>query len=172
MSHTYGTLGFVVIVILYGGIGFAAAVGTISIVRKIFTPKAEQILYAMSLIVIALIYLAFTAYFGLASAWRLEVAAVAVFAALGLLGVRLPYALIVGYPLHGLWDLLHELQAHGVCSAFDPGQLTTIPLAYGVFCAVFDVYVGVYFYTRRGEWNASWKTDDSPAIRLGRRVLE
>ena len=158
MSHAYSMLGFVVIVTLYGAIGYLAAAGAISTARKIFAPKTEQIVYAMSLIVIALLYLAFTAYFGVASVWRVEVAAVAAFAALGLMGVRLPFALIVGYPLHGLWDLLHELQAHGVCSAFDHGQLTPIPLAYGVFCAVFDCYVGAYFYTRRADWSAAWKT--------------
>jgi hypothetical protein len=158
MSHGYSMLGFVVIVILYIVIGLLAAAGAISIARKILAPKAEQIVYAMFLIMIALFYLAFTAYFGVATAWRLEMAAVAAFAVLGLLGVRLPFALIVGYPLHGLWDLLHELQAHGICSAFDPGQLTAIPLAYGVFCAAFDFSMGAYFCTRRAEWSAAWKT--------------
>jgi hypothetical protein len=158
MSHGYSMLGFVVIVILYVVIGLMAAAGAISMARKILAPKVEQIAYAMFLIMIALFYLAFTAYFGVATAWRLEMAAVAAFAALGLLGVRLPFALIVGYPLHGMWDLLHELQAHGVCSAFDPGQLTAIPLAYGVFCAAFDFCMGAYFYTQRVEWSAAWKT--------------
>lgn len=79
------------------------------------------------------------------------------FAAIGLLGVRLPYALIVGYSLHGLWDLLHEFQAHGTYSAFKPGQLTAIPLAYGVFCAAFDFYMATYFYGRRAEWIREWK---------------
>jgi hypothetical protein len=147
-----------VIVILYAVIGLMAAAGAIFIARRILAPKAEQIFFAMFLIMIAAFYLAFTAYFGVATAWRLETAAVVVFAALGLLGVRLPFALIVGYPLHGLWDLLHELQAHGVCSAFDPGQLTAIPLAYGVFCAAFDFCMGAYFYTRRAEWSVAWKT--------------
>jgi len=76
---------------------------------------------------------------------------------IGLLGVRLPFALIVGYPLHGLWDLLHELQAHGAYSAFEPGQLTAIPLAYGVFCAAFDFCIAAYFYARRADWSAAWK---------------
>jgi hypothetical protein len=150
-------LGFVVIVILYAVIGFMAAAGTISIAQKIFTPTAEQAFYAMFLMMIAAFYLAFTAYFGVAGAWRLEIAAVVTFVAIGLLGVRLPFALIVGYPLHGLWDFLHELQAHGAYSAFEPGRLTTIPLAYGVFCAVFDFCMGVYFYPRRGKWSAAWK---------------
>jgi hypothetical protein len=46
-------------------------------------------------------YLAFTAYFGIATAWRLEATAVLTFAAMGLLGARVPAALIVGYPLRG-----------------------------------------------------------------------
>lgn len=157
MGEGYGMLGFVVIVILYAGIGLMAAAGTIVTVRKIPGPKAEQIFYAISLIMIATFYLAFAAYFEVATAWRVETAAVVAFVAIGLLGARLPFALIVGYSLHGLWDLLHELQAHGA-SAFEPGQLTAIPLAYGIFCAVFDFYMAAYFYTRRAEWSAAWNT--------------
>jgi len=67
----------------------------------------------MFLIMIAGFYLAFAAYFGVGTAWRLETAVVLAFAAIGIAGVRLPFALIIGYPLHGLWDVLHELQAHG-----------------------------------------------------------
>jgi hypothetical protein len=85
----------------------------------------------------------------------LETAVVFAFAAIALLGMRLPVALIVGYSLHGLWDLLHELQAHGAHSGFEPGQLTAIPLAYGVFCAAFDFCMGAYLYTRRAEWSAA-----------------
>jgi hypothetical protein len=150
-------LGFVVIVVLYAAIGFLAAAGAIVIGRKIFAPKAEQIFYAMFLIMVAAFYLAFAAYFGAATAWRLETAVVVAFVAMGLLGARLPFALIVGYPLHGLWDLLHELQAHGAYNAFEPGQLTAIPLAYGFFCAAFDFCVAAYFYARRAEWSAAWK---------------
>ena len=155
MDPRYRMLGFVVIVILYAVIGIMAA-GAIVIVRKVLAPKAEQIFYAMFLIMIAAFYLAFAAYFGVATAWRLETAVVVAFVAIGLLGARLPFALIVGYTLHGLWDLLHELQAHGAYSAFEPGQLTAIPLAYGVFCAAFDFCMGAYFYARRAEWNAAW----------------
>ena len=150
-------LGLVVIVILYAVIGLMAAAGVILIARKIFAPKTEQIFYAMFLIMIATFYLAFTAYFGVATAWRLETVAVGVFAIIGLAGTRLPFLLIVGYFLHGLWDLLHELQAHGAHSGFDPGQLTAIPLAYGFFCLAFDSCVAVYFIGRSGEWSASWR---------------
>jgi Family of unknown function (DUF6010) len=152
-------LGFVVIMILYWVIGLMAAAGAIFISRKFFAPKSEQIFYAMFLIMIAAFYLAFVDYFGVATAWRLETAVVVAFVAIGLLGVRLPFALIVGYSLHGLWDLLHELQAHGAYSAFEPGQLTPIPLAYGVFCAAFDFSMAGYFYVRRAQWIAAWKAE-------------
>jgi hypothetical protein len=151
-------LGFVVIVILYAMIGLMAATGAIFIIRKIFTPKAEQIFYAMFLIMIAAFYLAFANYFRITTAWRLEIAAVFAFVAIALPGARLPFVLMVGYSLHGVWDLLHELQAHGVYSAFEPGQLTPIPLAYGFFCAAFDFCMAAYFYARRAEWITAWKT--------------
>ena len=151
-------IGFVVIVILYAVIGFLAATGTISISRKVFAPRAEQIFYAMFLILVAQFYLAFASYFHETTAWRLETFIVLGFVAISLLGTRFPLALVAGYSLHGVWDLLHELQAHGAYSAFHPGQLTAVPLAYGFFCAVFDFYVAAYFYTRRGEWTADRKS--------------
>jgi len=90
MGHGYSMLGFVVIMILYAVIGLMAAAGTISITRKLLAPKTEQIFYAMFLIMIAAFYLAFAAYFGVASAWRVETAVVVEFVVIGLLGVRLP----------------------------------------------------------------------------------
>ena len=99
-------LGFVVIAALYVVIGVMAAKGTICIFRKILTPKSEQVFYSAFLIGIASIYLAFVAYFGATIAWQAETTMVVAFAVIGLLGVRLPLALIVGYSMHGLWDLL------------------------------------------------------------------
>ena len=156
MDQGYSLLGFVVIVILYATVGLLAAVGTISITQKIFGPKAEQFFYGMFLVMIAAFYLAFVAYFGNAAAWHVETAAVLVFAMISVFGVRIPVALIAGYSLHGLWDLLHELQAQGAFSALEPGQLTAVPLAYGVFCAAFDVCIAGYSYARRAEWGAAW----------------
>ena len=150
-------LGFIVIVILYATIGLMAAAGAIFIVRKILAPRAEQIFYAAFLVMIAAFYLAFAAYFEAATAWRIETAVVLAFAAIALPGARLPLALIAGYSLHGLWDLLHELQAHGAYSASEPGQFTPIPLCYGVFCAAFDFCMAAYFYTRRADWIGAWK---------------
>jgi uncharacterized protein DUF6010 len=150
-------LGFAVIVALYVVIGLMAAVGAIFIVPKILGLKAEQIFYAMFLIMIAAFYLAFASYFRAEAAWRLEMAVVIAFAAVALAGVRLPLILIIGYSLHGVWDLVHELQAHGVYSMFQPGQLTPLPLAYGFFCAAFDFCMAVYFYAQRDEWTAARK---------------
>ena len=152
MGRGYGMVGFLVIVILYAAIGILAASGTIFLASKFLSRKAEQIFFAMFLIMIASFYLAFVAYFGVATAWRLEATVVVAFVAIGLLGVRLPFALILGYSVHGLWDLIHELQTHGVYSAFEQGQLTPIPLAYGIFCAAFDSCVAVYFLAQRPRW--------------------
>ena len=150
-------LGFVVIVILYAVIGLMAASGTILMIRKFLAPKAEQIFYAIFLIMIAAFYLAFASYFGVTTAWWWESTAVAAFVAIAVAGARMPLALIVGYSLHGVWDLLHESQAHGAYLAFGPDQITPIPLAYGFFCAAFDFCMVGYFYTRRAEWITSRK---------------
>ena len=158
MGEASSIIGFIVIVTLYMVIGLMSAAGSIFISQKIFTPKAEQIFYGIFLIPIAGFYLAFTAYFRIETAWLLESAAVLAFVAIGLLGIRVPFAIIVGYPLHGLWDLLHELQTHGGYSVFEPGQATAVPLAYGIFCATYDLCMGAYFYTRRSDWDAAWKT--------------
>ena len=155
MDERYSMIGFVVIVILYAVIGLMAAAGAISITRKI-GPKAEQVLYGLFLVIIAALYLAFVAYFGKATAWRVETAAVVFFALVGLFGVRLPIALVIGYALHGAWDLVHELQAQGAISTYYLGPLTAVPLAYGVFCAAFDVRIAAYAFKRRDEWNVAW----------------
>ncbi len=149
-------LGFVVIVILYATVGVLAAVGSVFITQKFLRPRGEQIFYGGFLVLIAAFYLAFGAYFESASAWRVETTAVVAFAVIGLIGVRVPIALMIGYPLHGLWDLVHELSAHGTRFGFEPEQLTAVPLAYGVFCAAFDVCIGVYAWMRRAEWAAGW----------------
>jgi len=155
MDESYRMIGFGVIVVLYAVVGILAATGTVSITQKVLRPRAEQIFYGLFLVVIAAFYLAFTAYFGNETPWRVETAAVVLFALVGVFGVRLPVALFVAYPLHGIWDLLHELDAQGY-SLFASGELTAIPLAYGVFCAAFDVYIAGYAYARRDEWSAAW----------------
>ena len=80
----------------------------------------------------------------------------AVFAVFGLVGVRVSFALIVGYLLHGLWDAVHEFNAHAGGSLLGPPQTTSVPLAYGFFCATYDFLMATYFYTRRNHWHAAW----------------
>ena len=106
---------------------------------------------------IAAFYLAFAAYFGARASWAVESTAVALFVMLGLAGTRLPAALILRYPLHGLWDLLHEWHAHASAVFVAPEQLTPIPLGYGVFCLVFDIGIAAYFVTAKTTWIEDWK---------------
>jgi len=158
MGEAYRIIGFIVIMTLYIAIGFMSAAGSIFISQRIFKPKAEQIFYGIFFIPIAGFYLAFTAYFGIEAAWLLETAAVLAFVVIGLLGIRFSFAITVGYPLHGLWDVLHELHTHGGFSVFETGQATAVPLAYGIFCATYDFCMAAYFHTRRSEWSAAWKS--------------
>jgi hypothetical protein len=151
------SIGFVVIVVEYLTVGVLAAVGSMAISRRLFSPKWENVVYGAFLALIAAFYLAFAAYFEAAGAWRLETAAVLAFVVLGIVGARVPVVLIVGYVAHGLWDVLHELQQHGAISVFAPGEATSVPLAYGAFCAAFDLAVAVYVWRRRNEWSAAWK---------------
>jgi hypothetical protein len=157
MGEASRTIGFVVIVVLYLSIGVMAAAGCVAIGRRFLRPAQEQVFYGGFLVLIAAFYLAFAAYFQLATAWRVESVAFVAFAVAGAIGARVPALLIVGYTLHGLWDFLHELQQHGALSAFGSGELTTVPLAYGIFCAAFDLYVAGYVYLRRAEWSAAWR---------------
>ena len=109
-----------VIIVLYACIGILAAAGSIFISQKLFSAKAEQIFFALFFIAIAAFYLAFTAYFRTKKPGDLK-RAVVVFAMFGLLGLRFPVVLIVGYLLHGIWDVLHEVHAFGGVS---PSALT------------------------------------------------
>jgi hypothetical protein len=157
MGDVSRSIGFSVIVVLYLSVGIMAAAGCVAIGRRFLRPKLEQVFYGVFLMMIAAFYLAFTAYFQAGTAWRTESLAVLVFVGAAAIGARVPALLIVGYPAHGLWDLLHELQQHGACSVFAPGEATAVPLAYGVFCAAFDLYIAVYAYRRRAEWSAAWR---------------
>ena len=145
-----------VIIVLYVCVGILAAAGSVFISQKLFSPKAEQVFFALFLVAIAAFYLAFTAYFADEEAWRFETMAVVLFAIFGLVGVRVPFLLIVGYLLHGVWDVLHEVHAFGGTDLFGAHRLTELPLAYGAFCASYDWCIAAYFYTRRSQWRAAW----------------
>lgn len=139
---------------LYAGIGILAALGVIAISRQRFTPRVEPIFFGLLLIPIAAIYLAFSAYFGASASWRNEGLAIAGFALLGFIGIRFPLVLILGYVLHGAWDLLHEATTLSGGPQPAASVLTAIPLAYGVFCAAYDWYIAGYFLIRRAHWGS------------------
>jgi Family of unknown function (DUF6010) len=145
-----------VIVVLYVCIGFLSATGSVFISKKLFSAKVKQTFFGLFLIAIAGFYLAFTAYFRQEEAWRLETAGVIGFAVLGLLGIRLPVVLIIGYLLHGVWDVLHEIHPHGGGTLFGAQRATELPLGYAAFCATYDWCMAAYFYTRRRKWSAAW----------------
>jgi Family of unknown function (DUF6010) len=140
------------ILIWYLVIGVLAAIGSVTISRSRFSPRLEQMLFALLLIPIGAIYLAFLAYFGEYSTLRPEAFAVAVFALIGLLGLRFGALVVLGYALHGGWDLMHEIWVHLGAGISGARPLTDIPLAYGVFCAAFDWCMAAYFYTRQAAW--------------------
>src|SRR5262249_58727580 len=66
----------------YTVIGVLAAIGTVTITRSRLSPRTEQAFFALVLIPVAAIYLAFVGYFGDASAIRPEAYAVAAFVVL------------------------------------------------------------------------------------------
>lgn len=146
-----------VIMIWYGGLGVLAAIGTIAICRARFSPRAEHIFFALLLAPIAAMYLVFLAYFDDQPALRVEAYAVIFFAMLGLLGVRLPALLVLGYALHGAWDLMHEISAQLGAAGGGSRNITAIPLAYGAFCAMFDWWIAGYFVTRHAAWRDAAK---------------
>ena len=140
------------ILIWYFGLGVLASIGAVAISRARFSPRFEHTFFALVLIPIAAMYLAFAEYFGDHSALRLEVYAVALFTGLGLSGLRFPALLVLGYALHGAWDLFHEALLYLAPAPGDVRSVTAIPLAYGVFCAAYDWCMAGYFFTRRAAW--------------------
>src|SRR5215471_17823316 len=156
MESTSSALGLIVIVVLYIAIGVMSAAGSIYLSKLILSAKQEQIFFGLFLIPIAGFYLAFAAHFGNKGAWPLEATAVAVFSFLGVVGIRVPFVLIVGYLLHGVWDGIHEFNALAGGFLLSPQQTASVPLAYGFFCATYDVLMAAYFYSRRDDWEAAW----------------
>jgi hypothetical protein len=152
VTDPYATVAFVVIAVLYAVIGLLAAAGSVAASQKVFAGRSEQTFFGVFLTAIAGFYLAFVAYFGNASSWTTELLAVVLFSLLGVLGTRYATVLVLGYFLHGIWDALHELSAHGDWLILGGGYFTAIPLAYGVFCAAYDVAIAAYFVRRKGAW--------------------
>ena len=152
MTEPSSSVGLVVILIWYAVIGLLATAGSVAVSQRFFPGRSEQIFYGALLVPIASFYLACVAWFANVSLWRIELIAVIAFSVLGIAGTRYAAVLILGYALHGIWDALHEMAGHSGFSPFGSGELTAIPLAYGVFCAVFDIAIAAYFVRRKQFW--------------------
>jgi len=149
-------IGGLVVALLYVVIGLLGATGSILIFRRIFQGRWEQIFWACFLVVIAAFYLSFAAYFGASThAWHTEVVGAAVFLVCALLGMFFRPAIAVGYVVHGLWDLSHELSGSSLAGL----SITEIPLGYGIFCSTYDVVVACYLMISDTAWHASGKFD-------------
>ena len=152
MENVGQTTGLIIIALAYVGLGVMVVLGSISVTRKIFSPRAEQIFYALILIPIAAFYWAFVAYFESSRALVLESSAIILFTALALAGLKNVWVLCLGYVLHGLWDGVHEVAAHFSLAVTDSLEITEIPLAYGIACAAYDIGIAFYFLSRKKAW--------------------
>lgn len=118
-------IGGLVVALLYAVIGFLGAIGSISIFRRIFQGRSEQVFWSSFLVLIAAFYLSFAAYFEASTpAWRTELVAVAVVVACAVGELFFRPAIAAGYVIHGLWDLSHSLSG----SSFAGLSMRQIPL--------------------------------------------
>ena len=154
--------GLIIIAIAYAGLGIMVALGSISVTRKIFSPRVEQVFYALVLIPIAAFYWAFIAYFESSRALALESSAIILFIALALAGLKNVWVLCLGYVLHGLWDGVHEIATHFSFATTDALNITEIPLAYGVACAAYDIGMAFYFLSRKKAWQQATVAKPTP----------
>jgi hypothetical protein len=134
-------------------IGFVVAIPiTIVPTSKFLRPKTELTFYSLSLIPIALFYIAFCLYYGEPEALRAEVIGVIGFSVLALWSwFSATWILIWAYLLHALWDLIHEIPL----AALDNIHWSSVPAGYAAFCLVYDVIIAVYIYRRLDAWNQS-----------------
>ena len=117
----------------------AAACGALILVARRLGAKRELGLYAVSLIVAALIYVVFTAR-GATFGWlAIEVAGFVLFTVLALVGLKTSaFILAFAWGLHAAWDvLLHKL--------FD---VAFVPDWYPLTCLSFDLLLAGYIAAR------------------------
>jgi hypothetical protein len=149
-------IGGLVVAMLYVVVGLLGAIGSILIFRRIFQGRWEQIFWASFLVVIAAFYLSFAAYFRASThAWQTEVVGAAVFLVCALIGMFFRPAVAVGYVMHGLWDLSHELSGSSLAGL----SITEIPLGYGIFCSTYDFVVACYLMISDTVWHEPGKFD-------------
>jgi len=109
--------------------------------------KREVFIYAVGLIVAALIYVGFAALGGAALSWlALEFGGLLLFSLVALLGLRSSvWFLSLGWAAHAAWDVL----LHRVNSA------DFVPDWYPLACLGFDVFLAVYIAVRLKQGSGS-----------------
>jgi hypothetical protein len=116
-------------------IGALCGVLFVLLVRSLFAGSRALTVYALSLVITALIYVLFAVRGGAGSSQLgLEAAGLALFTFLAVLGRRMPAFLVVGWAGHSLWDLiLHKLM-----------DAMKVPSWYPLACLSFDLVVAAY----------------------------
>lgn len=105
-----------------------------------FGARAERMIYAAGLIVVAAVYPVLAGTSGADDWFVTEIVAATAFAVLALLGlIRSPLWLSGGWVLHAAWDSPVHLATTG--SAF-------VPVGYILACAGFDLVVALIIYLR------------------------
>jgi hypothetical protein len=110
----------------------------IALTRRV-RPKQELKIYALALVVAALIYVGF-AFVGATPAWfTIEAFGLLVFTVMAWLGLRVTaWMLVCGWASHGAWDmLLHKLS-----------EVAFVPDWYPIVCLSFDLLLAGYLAAR------------------------
>ena len=116
--------------------------GVLIFLARRLSPKRELRLYAVSLIIAALIYVGFTAQ-GVAPAWLiLELAGLIVFTLLAWLGLKFSALILaLAWAAHAAWDVfLHKLL-----------DVAFVPDWYPLVCVAFDLLLAGYIAMRARE---------------------
>ena len=128
-----------------GAIGGANLALVAFLLSRLVREVAGRALLAAILIVAAVIYEVFAARAGASTSWLIgELAGIAIFGGMGLLGVRRsPWWLAAGWALHPVWDILLHYVGPGhsfapetytiPCLTFDLAVAGYVALAYGIF---------------------------------------
>jgi len=112
--------------------GVLLAIGFVLLARR-FGRRNEMFMYALGLVIAAIIYVGFALVGAADSRWlAIEVAGLLPYAGFAWLGIRSPWWLAVGWLAHGAWDTGLHLVAG--TPAFVPGW-------YPVVCMGFDFLV-------------------------------
>lgn len=112
-------------------LGIALAVGFVWIARRQGNYEREKFIYAVGLIVAALIYVGFGLFSGSVRWQLIEFGGVLIYAAFAVFGIRRSgWFLSIGWALHVLWDLF----LHDASTEF-------VPRWYQLLCLGFDLWL-------------------------------